>query len=71
MVLKNLASNKDLISTKSDKGNGVVLLNKRDYISEMEHLLQDFTKLSKFDENWMNVVFKYQEKVSKFMVNLF
>ena len=42
-VLKKLGCNKDLIITKPDKGNGVVLLNKRDYVRKMEHLLQDFT----------------------------
>ena len=42
-ALKKLGSNKDLIIIKPDKGNGVALLNKTDYVRKMEHLLPDFT----------------------------
>ena len=70
-VTKKLGSNKDLIITKPDKGNGVVLLNESDYERKMKNLLQDFTKLTTNDESWMSLVFKYQDKVSYFVDNLF
>ena len=46
-VLKKLGSNKDLIITKPVKDNRGVLLNKRDYLRKIEHLLQDFNKFTK------------------------
>ena len=37
-------SNNDILITKPDKGSGVVLMDKSDYILEMEKILQDTTK---------------------------
>ena len=44
-TLESLRSNKNIIIQKSDKGNSIVILNKTDYISKMEGLLADETKL--------------------------
>ena len=42
--MKNLSANKDLVIHKSDKGNAVVILNRRDYIDRVKGLLSDTTK---------------------------
>ena len=42
--LKTLSMDKSIIITRPDKGNGVDLLNKADYIEKMEHILQDSSK---------------------------
>ena len=39
--LRQLAKNKDIIITKPDKGRGVVIVNKTDYINSMETIIQD------------------------------
>ena len=39
MALKNLASDKTIVILKPDKGNGVVLMNKVDYISKVDVIL--------------------------------
>ena len=70
MFLKKLGSNKDFIITRPDKGDDVVLLKQRDHVSKMKHLLQDFTKFTKIDEHWVNILSKYQEKASIFVDNL-
>ena len=44
VALKALAKNKQLVISKPDKGNGVVLLNKEDYITKMGVVLGDNTK---------------------------
>lgn len=45
--LKNPGSNKDLIVTEPDIGNGLVLLNNRDYIRKIEDLLQNYITFKK------------------------
>ena len=45
-ALKELKDNKDIIITKPDKGAGIVLLNKLDYIEKMETILADEHKFS-------------------------
>ena len=42
--LLNLAENNDLIIIKLDKGNGVVILDKKDYITKSLDILSDYTK---------------------------
>lgn len=39
------SKNKDIIVTRPDKGQGVVILNKNKYINEMKSILRDKTEL--------------------------
>ena len=43
-AIKSLRSNDKIIITKSDKGSGVVILNKSDYITKMKLILNDASK---------------------------
>ena len=43
-AIENLKKNKDIVITKQDKGNGVVILNRRDYVKKMDQILLDRTK---------------------------
>ena len=43
-VLKNLHKNKDIVILKPDKGNGVVVLNKLDYIKGINDIINDKQK---------------------------
>ena len=49
-ALKRLSKNKDIIITKPDKGSGVVIMNRSDYISKMQEIISDETKF-KFASN--------------------
>ena len=40
-ILQKLKSQKDIIITYPDKGNGIVTLNKSDYIKSMTELISD------------------------------
>ena len=51
-VLDNLKKDKNLIITKPDKGRGVVILNKTDYINKTNEILRDDTKFKKIDGDW-------------------
>ena len=48
-ILWNLKKNKDVVLTKSDKGNGVVILHQE--LSDNEEIIQDISKFEKLDEN--------------------
>ena len=41
---KSLRSNEQILITKPDKGSGVVILNKSNYIQKMGNILDDKTK---------------------------
>jgi len=43
-TIKALRSNNNILITKPDKGSGVVILNKNDYITKIESILHDETK---------------------------
>ena len=43
-AIKALRSNDEILITKYDKGSGVVLMNKTDYISKMESILFEESK---------------------------
>ena len=48
-ILKKLKSNPDLVVTKPDKGNGVVIMNKSDYHTRMLEMIGDESKFKKRD----------------------
>ena len=49
-ALKELRTRNDIMITKPDKGSGVVLLNKSDYLEKMSNILDDRTKFSRAAE---------------------
>ena len=50
-ALSILRRNKDIVILKPDKGNGVVILNKTDYINKVESLLSDKSKFGPTKED--------------------
>ncbi|VDQ01849.1 unnamed protein product [Trichobilharzia regenti] len=48
--LKLLTHNNDILLTRPDKGPGVVIVDRKDYIEKMSCLLSDSCKLSKSNE---------------------
>ena len=47
-ALKSLPENKDVIIQKADKGNTVVILNRKDYVCKRKNILNDKSKCQKF-----------------------
>ena len=41
LVLRNLRKNKDIVITKRDKGNGVVILDRKVYNKPLEEIISD------------------------------
>ena len=54
-ILKSLSKDKNVVILKRDKGNGIVLLNKADYISKMNTIIGDTTKFQEIQEDWFTV----------------
>ena len=48
-AINRLRKNDDIIITKPDKGFGIALLNKSDYIDKMNEILDDQLKFKRFD----------------------
>ena len=49
-VLQNLRKNKDIVITKPDKGNGVVILDRKLYGNAIQEIISDTFKLKKLNE---------------------
>ena len=50
-VLRNLRKNKDIVITKPDKGNGVVILDRKRYDNAIEEIISDTSKFEKLNEH--------------------
>ena len=50
-VLRNFRKNKDIIITKPDKGNGVVILDRKLYDNAIQELISDTSKFEKLNED--------------------
>ena len=50
-ILKNLHKNKDIIILKPDKGNGVVILNKIDYVKGINDIINDKNKFKELNND--------------------
>ena len=50
-ALKELKTNRSIILSKPDKGSGIVILNKSDYVSKVESCLSDRTKFQSLSTN--------------------
>jgi len=72
-ALKTLLKDDSIIIQKSDKGNSVVILNKEDYISKMEELLQDVSKFQRLkikEGQDYNYLINQELRISKFLRSL-
>ena len=50
-VLQNLRKNKDIVIMKPDKGNGVVILDRKLYNSTIEETISDTSIFQKLNED--------------------
>ena len=67
-ALIELSKNKDIIITSPDKGSGVVILNRSDYVAKMEEILKDTTKFKKCGgQDAYEVSRKTERKVRNFL----
>ena len=65
LVLKKLSSNRDLIICRPDKGKGIVLLNRADYVEKMNVVLSDQTKFVEVGSPEFSVIFRSEDKINR------
>ena len=63
ITLKNISKNADLVITKPDKGDGVVILDNATYLSKMGISLSDESKFVQIEESKRNNIIRNQDKV--------
>ena len=68
-TLRNLSSDSSIIISKPDKGNGVVILNKQDYISKMNEILDDSTKFKKIHTDKLLYTLRQEDKLNRTIRN--
>ena len=67
-ALQELSKNTDIIITVPDKGSGVVILNKQDYVDKMENILSDTTKFKvSSNQDIYDVSRKIERKVRNYL----
>ena len=71
--MKILLKNKDIIVQKADKGNTVVILNRKDYVCEMKNILNDSSKFHKVyidHDKVLNHLIHMESRVTDVLKNL-
>ena len=66
-VLAQLKKDKNLIITKPDKGRGVVILNKVDYVHKTNEILNDETKFKKVNGDCFKIILKLEDKLNRLL----
>ena len=71
-LLKSLGKDPNLIITRPDKGKGVVLLNRNDYLQKMNSILSDRSKFSILPSstNTYKLTLKLEDKINRFLRQL-
>ena len=70
-LLKKLGDNKNIVVTKPDKGNGVVLIDRSDYVNKMLSILNDSTKFEKIEEpSRYKLIFRIEDRINRFLSKL-
>ena len=68
--IRSLASNKNIIVSKPDKGKGVVIINKSDYMCSMDKIVSNDSKFLKVSENLSKFNLKIEDKINRFLLKL-
>ena len=70
-ILRKLGKNENLFISKPDKGNGIVILNRSDYVTKMQHTLSDTSKFVPTDENCYKLTHRLESRLNKFLLTLY
>ena len=69
-ILQNLSENPNIIVTRPDKGQGVVILNKQDYVDKTQEILKDQTKFSRIHADPLRIMFQLRDKMNNYLETL-
>ena len=69
-ALKDLKNDTTITITRPDKGRGTVVLDKKEYLEEMEKILSDTTKFKPISEDAFTVITKVEDRLQRFLRKL-
>ena len=69
-ALKKLSMNKDLIITKPDKSRGVVLINRSEYTTKMNSILEDSSKFVEIQDDTYKTILKHEDRNNRLINQL-
>ena len=69
-ALKSLALDRSIVIMKPDKGNGIVILNKNDYITKMLTILQDPSKFVNVKDDLLIKILHTEDKINRLLRQL-
>ena len=66
-ILKNLGKDNDILITKPDKGRGVVILDREEYVQKCLALLNDNSIFKKVDGDILSIIIKLEDKLNRIL----
>ena len=66
-TLHKLCRNKNIVITRPDKGNGIVILNRHDYVSKAINSLQDLSKFAPLRSDILDLCLKRENRLVRFL----
>ena len=69
-ALRNLSRDDTIVILKPDKGNGIVILNKQDYISKADTILNDTSKFETVNISPIKLIHKLETRIRTFLGKL-
>ena len=70
ILLKKFSSNDSIVVCKPDKGNGVVIMDRNDYLSKMHKILFDKSKFNLVHENIHTTILHVEDRINRFINKL-
>ena len=69
-ILKKLSGNSDIIVCRPDKGKGVVIMNREDYLDKMNMILSDQSKFIEVGAPDFATIFRAEDKINRTLKQL-
>ena len=66
-TLKNLKSDNSIVISRPDKGRGVVVMNKDDYYSKAENILNNSGIFKLIKDDTLSVIFRLEDKINRLL----
>ena len=69
-TLKTLKNDPNVVILKADKGNSIVILNKSDYTSKKNSILDDSSKFKQLSGNIFNALIPKEDKINRLLTKM-
>ena len=69
-TLKSLSQDTSIVIMKPDRGNGIVILYRDNYVKKTEVILEDHSKFKIITEDYFKTTIKHEDKVIRFLQKL-